>query len=154
MPIAPDPSRAYGNVEALMDAEAAARRWADTWQRAWEARDLDAILALYAPDAIFSSQPFREPYRGREGVRAYVAQAFADEEDPRVWVGEPVVAGDRASVSWWASLREDGADTTLAGTSVIRFDREGLVAEQWDAWNLLGERREPPDWAPFRRRDA
>jgi ketosteroid isomerase-like protein len=140
--------------DSMADAEAAARRWAETWQHAWEARDLEAIVALYAPDTIFSSQPFREPFRGREAVRAYVTQAFAEEEDPRVWVGEPVVAGDRASVSWWASLREDGADTTLAGTSVIRFDREGLVVEQWDAWNALEERREPPGWAPFRRRDA
>jgi hypothetical protein len=87
-------------------------------------------------------------------VRAYVKGAFAEEEDPRVWVGEPIVAGERASISWWASLRDDGADATLAGTSVMRFDREGLVTEQWDAWNVLEQRREPPDWAPFRRRDA
>jgi hypothetical protein len=67
----------------------------------------------------------------------------------RVWVGEPIVQGDRASISWWASLREDGADTTLADTSVLRFDGEGRVIGQWDAWNRLTERREPPAWSPF-----
>ena len=71
-----------------------------------------------------------------------------------VWIGELVVAGDHAAISWWASLREGGADATLAGTSLIRFDPDGLVAEQWDAWNLIEERREPPHWAPFRLRDA
>lgn len=56
--------------------------------------------------------------------------------------------------AWWASLREDGADATLAGTSVLRFDDDGLVIEQWDAWNVLAERRKPPAWSPFGRRDT
>jgi hypothetical protein len=80
-----------------------------------------------------------------------VVQALGEEEDPKVWMSEPIVDGDRASVSWWASVRENGADTTLAGTSVLRFDADGLVIEQWDAWNQRGERRDPPDWSPFRR---
>ena len=62
---------------------------------------------------------------------------------------EPIVNGDRASVSWWASLREEGADTTLAGTSVLRFDPDGLVVEQWDTWNVLRARRSPPDTSLF-----
>jgi hypothetical protein len=33
---------------------------------------------------------------------------------------------------------------------VLRFDDAGLVAEQWDAWNILPERREPPEgFGPF-----
>jgi ketosteroid isomerase-like protein len=31
-----------------MDAELAARRWAETWERAWPGKDIDAIAALYA----------------------------------------------------------------------------------------------------------
>ena len=83
-------------------------------------------------------------------MRAYVTTALDEEEDPTVWMSEPIVDGDRASVSWWASLRENGVGITLAGTSVLRFDAEGLVVEQWDAWNQAGERRDPPDWSPLR----
>jgi len=123
-----------------------AARWARTWTDAWEALDVDAIVALSAPAATFSSQPFR----GVAGVREYVAGAFAGEEQPRVCMSEPIVDGDRAGVSWWCSLREDGADATLAGTSVLRFDDAGLVIEQWDAWNVLDAREEPPAaWSPF-----
>jgi ketosteroid isomerase-like protein len=122
----------------------AARRWAETWRTAWEALDPEPIVALYAPHAIFSTEPFREPYRGPEGVRSYVERAFGEEEAPRVRTSAPIVDGDRASVSWWASLREDGAEATLAGTSVLRFDADGLVTEQWDAWNAAHERHEPP----------
>lgn len=128
-----------------MTTREAARRWAQTWQRAWEALDADPIVALYAPDASFS----REPYRRPDGVRAYVDQAFADEEAPRVWTSEPIVDADRAAVSWWASLREDGTEMTLAGTSVLRFDVDGRVLQQWDAWNMADGRREPPLGTPL-----
>jgi ketosteroid isomerase-like protein len=130
-------------------ATEAARRWTEAWRRGWEALDAGPILACYAPDALLSAEPFREPYRGLDGVRAYVTQALGEEEDPTVWMSEPIVEGDRASVSWWASLREGGADTTLAGTSVLRFNADGLVVEQWDAWNQATERRNPPSFAPF-----
>ena len=104
----------------------------------------EPIVALYAPDAVFSSEPFREPCRGPAGVRSYVERVFGEEEDIHVRVSTPIVDGDRASISWWFSLREDGEDVTLAGTSVLRFDAGGLVVEQWDAWNVLRRRRNPP----------
>ncbi len=126
-----------------MDASTAARRWARTWRDGWEALDVEPIVALYAEDAIVSTQPFRAPHRGRQEVRDYVTAAFASEAGPRAWFSEPIVEGARASVSWWCSLREDGADATLAGTSVLRFDAGGLVVEQWDAWNLLDRTSEP-----------
>jgi len=128
----------------MTDARAAAMRWAAAWKEGWEALDVERIVALYAPHATFSSEPFRDVYRGRQGVRTYVAAAFAEEDDPRVWTSDPIVDGPRASISWWASFREDGLETTLAGTSVMRFDDDGLVVEQWDTWNTLPDRREPP----------
>lgn len=132
----------------------AARRWARAWKEGWEALDPEPIIGCYAPDALLSTQPFREPFRGVDGVRAYVTQALGEEDDPRVWMGEPIVEGDRAAIPWWASLREDGGDMTLAGTSVLRFDADGRVTEQWDAWNEAPERRDPPAWSPLHARDT
>ncbi len=137
-----------------MTATEAARHWGDAWRQGWEALDPEPILARYALEALLSTEPFREPYRGLEAIRAYVARALGEEEEPQVWMSEPIVDGERAAVSWWASLREDGADATLAGTSVLRFDDDGLVIEQWDAWNVLAERCQPPAWSPFGRRDT
>ena len=137
-----------------MDALAAARRWAEAWKVGWEALDADHVLGLYAPNAVHFAEPFRAPARGADEVRAYVERVFGEEDDPRVWVAEPVVDGERAAIAWWASLREEGAGITLAGVSVIRFDAHGLVAEQWDAWNQAGERRAPPVDSPFAHHDA
>lgn len=123
----------------------AARRWAATWQRAWEALEVDAVVALYHADARFSSQPFRAELRGRDGVRAYVSGAFAEEREVRARFGTPMVDGDRAAVEWWAALVDGGRDVTLAGTSVLRFDADGLVLEQRDTWNVCDGRSDPPE---------
>ena len=114
----------------MTDTLTAAKNWADTWQRGWEALDADPIVALYAEDATFSSHPFRDISVGRAGVREYVEGAFADEADVAAWFATPIVDGDRASVRWWAALTEAGEDSTLAGTSVLRFDADGLVTDQ------------------------
>lgn len=102
-------------------------------------------MALYAEDASYSSEPYRIPFRGRDGARAYVAGAFAEEDDVCAWFGRPIVTGSRAAVQWWASLVEEGKGVTLAGISILTFDAEGLVVDQWDTWNTIAVRREPPE---------
>lgn len=125
----------------------AASRWARVWHEAWDARDTEAIVALYAPDVRFSTEAFRVPYRGRDGVRAYVALAFDEEREPRVWVGAPIVDGARAAIEWWAAVTENDVEITLAGVSVLYFNAEGLVIEQWDSWNQgEGRQQPPPGW--------
>lgn len=130
-----------------METTEAAARWARIWHDAWQARDTEAVVMLYAPDARFSSEAFRDHYHGQDGVRRYVAQAFSEERDPRVWVGEPIVMGDRAAIEWWAAVVENDVAITLAGCSVLRFDAAGLVIEHWDSWNQgEGLREPPPGW--------
>jgi ketosteroid isomerase-like protein len=71
--------------EAEMDSQAAARRWAATWTAAWQAHDVEAVVALYAEDCVHRSTPFRPPHRGRQSVRGYLTQAFADEQRIDYW---------------------------------------------------------------------
>jgi ketosteroid isomerase-like protein len=59
-----------GDSVSAMRPVDAAERWARVWREAWEARDTDAIVALYAPGARFSTHAFRVPYSGRGGARA------------------------------------------------------------------------------------
>jgi hypothetical protein len=127
---------------------AAAERWARTWERGWNEGDVESIVALYADDAIFSSHPFRPPYPGPGGVREYVSGAFAEESGVTARFATPIVGEDSAAVSWWATLVENGEEITLAGTSVLRFDAEGLVVEQWDTWHQAAG-RVAPSGLPF-----
>ncbi len=134
--------------EAEMDAQAAARRWAATWTVAWQAHDVEAVVALYAEECVHRSTPFRPPHRGRQAVRDYVTQAFADEQRiDDVRFGTPVVQGDRACVEYWASfLDQQGTAMTLAGCAMARFDADGLITEARDYWHLQEGHQPPPDW--------
>jgi ketosteroid isomerase-like protein len=130
-----------------VDAEAAARKWVEGWSEGWAAADPDRIAELYAEDAVFVSQPFREPHRGRVGVREYARWAFEDEETLDFAFGEPVAGSDRAAVEYRALMRSEGTERTLAGVAVIRFSEDGLVVEQRDYWSTEDGRRErPPGW--------
>ncbi|MEP7041364.1 MAG: nuclear transport factor 2 family protein [Chloroflexota bacterium] len=126
-----------------MDSVAAARRWADTWLREWPTRNLEALLALYHPEVVYASEPFRPPFRNAAQLRDYLVRAFAEEDELEAWVGTPVMGGDHASIEWWATLIEGGAETTLVGTSTLRFDAAGLVVEQRDTWNQAAGRVAP-----------
>ena len=126
-----------------MDARIAARRWADTWSRAWPLRDIEAIAALYADTAVYRSPAFREPYSGLAGVRRYLGENLAVEERIECQFGEPIVSGDRAAIEWWGSWREQGQDLTFAGVTVLRFDARGKVVDHRDYDNHV-ERREAP----------
>src|ERR1700745_2959137 len=126
-----------------MNAETAARRWAETWSRAWPQRDAEAIAALYADTAVYRSTAFGEPYPGLAGVRRYLSENLPAEENIECWFGDPVVSGDRAAVEWWASWTEQGRELTYAGVTVLRFDDQGQVVEHGDYYNHV-ERRELP----------
>jgi hypothetical protein len=113
-----------------MNMRAAAQRWADVWERGWQEHDAAAIGALYAEGASWRQHPFREPEAG------YLARVFAEEESATCKFGTPIVDGDRAAVPWTAQTRlTDGGSEDLAGVSVLRFNDDGLVAEECDYWN-------------------
>jgi ketosteroid isomerase-like protein len=126
-----------------VETEAAAGRWRDTWERAWPAKDVDAIVALYSDEVPYRALVFREPEMGLAGVRRYLGENFGVEEDLECRFGEPVVDGDRAAVEWWASWLENGEPLTLAGSTFLRFNQDGLVVDHRDYWNEV-PRREPP----------
>jgi hypothetical protein len=127
-----------------VDAEAAARRWAEIWSRGWPAADVEAIADLYADGAVFYSAPFRD----RQAPREYVEWAFAEQAEAECRFGEPLVAGDRAAVDWWGVITsKDGSVESLAGTSLLRFDADGRVVEQRDVWASEPGRHALGAWA-------
>jgi ketosteroid isomerase-like protein len=131
-----DPSPGWGRLDLDPGGRAGehARRWAEGYERAWRAADPEAAAALYAPDATYRSQPFRDPHRGRGGVLAYTRDAYATEAEQDTHFGTPVVDGASAAVEWWTTLLEEGQPATLIGTSLLTFTPDGLVATGRDYW--------------------
>lgn len=118
-------------------------RWLARYEAAWRSGDAQAAGALFTEDCVFRSHPFRKA----EDARAYTLRVFGDEEDVEPRFGGPVVEGDRAAVEYWAAMKEDGLDLTLAGCLVFRLAPDGRCSEMRDVWTTAPERREPPsDW--------
>jgi hypothetical protein len=127
------------------DAAESAQAWADEWARAWPAADVEALCALYAPDARFHSQSLRD----HESPRSYVKRVFAEQSRAECRFGTPIVSGDRAAIDWWGVIEDrDGGLETVAGTSLLRFGADGRVLEQRDAWGSAPGRVDAPHWAP------
>jgi hypothetical protein len=115
------------------------------WSEAWPVADVEAVRSLYAARAAFWSQPFRD----RQAPAEYAAWAFAEQQAAECRFGTPLVDGDRAAVDWWAVVTSsDGSIETLAGTSLLRFDDDGQVVAQRDAWAAQPGRHALPQWAP------
>jgi ketosteroid isomerase-like protein len=69
-----------------------------SYKRAWERRDVDLAVSLFAPDAEFRADPFAAPLSGANAIRAWwnVTVAGIDHVEldvERTWVaGETVLA--------------------------------------------------------------
>ena len=81
--------------DRAVDGDSAARAWIDAWTRSWQAKDADLLAPVYADEVVFRSHPFRDPQAPLE----YARWAYSEEEGtPQVWMGQPLVIGDRAAV--------------------------------------------------------
>lgn len=96
---------------------------------AFNAHDLDAIIALFTEDCVFDSprgpDPWGRRFDGKAAVRAGLGARFTTIPDVHYGDGAHFVAGDRGVSEW-----------TLTGTTVdgVRLDVRGC-----DIWTFRGD---------------
>lgn len=118
--------------------------WLAAYRRAWIERDPDAAAALFTDDASYRELPYDKSFIGRSGVRNYWASVTSAQDEVELEYGTPIVESDRASVEWWVTMLNGGAEVTLAGSFVLRFDDDGLCRELREYWHVGEGRLEPP----------
>jgi SnoaL-like domain len=118
--------------------------WLAGYRKAWMDRDADAAAALFTENASYRVQPYEEAHVGPAGVHAYWAGVTATQDAVELRYGTPVVEGNRAAVEWWVTLLSDGAEITLAGEFMLRFDENGLCEELREYWQFAEGKLEPP----------
>jgi steroid delta-isomerase-like uncharacterized protein len=113
----------------------------DRYNAAWNAHDVDAIVALHAPDMVFENHTAGERAQG-EAVRAHVAAIFAAWPDiafatRRLYVRDDLVVQEwTATATHTSELRRgdivappSGRRIEWKGMDVIPF-QDGLVARK------------------------
>lgn len=132
-----------------MSPTEAARAWVEAWSEGWQNHEHDVIAHRYADDCEFLSHPLRELRRGRQAVADYTRHTFAEERSARFAFAEPIVDSDGcAAVEYRAVITAtDESISTLAGTTLLRFNAEGLVVEHRDYWAMTeGDLGLDPPW--------
>lgn len=95
------------------------------FQRAIEARDLDAAVALLREDVVFHSPVVFTPYQGREALRRILEAVMTVFEDFR-YVRD-IGAGDARDHALVFEARV--GDKQLEGCDFIQLDDEGAISE-------------------------
>ncbi|HEY2204664.1 MAG TPA: nuclear transport factor 2 family protein [Pseudonocardia sp.] len=97
------------------------------FQKAFDARDVDAVMAAMTPDCVFedTSPPDGGRHVGADAVRAAWTALFAASPDGVFVTEEVVEAGSRVVACW----RYSWGDGHVRGVDVFTV-RDGLVAEK------------------------
>jgi len=110
-------------------------RWVAEYFRCWLEKDANGLAELFAEDALYAVNPFRDPIAGRGAIRDYWNRATARQGVLRVMSAPPLCDGDRAAVEWWASWVTDGMPTTLRGCLLVRLTWDGKCEELCEYWH-------------------
>ncbi len=108
------------------DSEPALREAIDRYNGAWNAHDLDAIMALHAPDMVFDNHTAGESASG-EQVRAHIGAIFATWPDiefttRRLYVREGLVVQEWTATATQAKTMRRGELTAEPSGRRIAWD--------------------------------
>jgi hypothetical protein len=115
------------------------QRWIEAYEAAWRADDPD-LSALFAPDATYSTAPYRDPYRGLDAIaglwRSERGGELSDYDGVFAMESEIVaVEGDtgvvRVYVSYGEPVKQEYRDLW-----VVTLDGDGRCTsfEEWPFW--------------------
>lgn len=114
----------------------------ERFKQAWEQRDPDAMLELYADGAEYRTDPFATPLEGINAIRAHwnevvAEQAHIEFDAERVWVsGRTVLASWHVAVTQRATAER----IRIRGFSTFELDDEGRIARmrEWPVERVVG----------------
>jgi hypothetical protein len=99
--------------------------WLGRFGDAWEATDIDAMVALFGPAASLQPTPFASLARGREAVADYWRAELADMRDVH-FSAQVLGAGDTYGIAHWrAAFEREGEARARDGILLAALDARG-----------------------------
>ena len=109
----------------------------ETYKRAWERRDPDLVMTIFTDEAEYREDPFEEPFKGANAIRAYwneavAGQAHVEFDAERIWV-----AGDTILASWHCAFtrRANSERVRLRGFMTLEVDGSRKVWRFREWWH-------------------
>ena len=127
--------------------------WIARYAAAWRAKDIAGVTELFTEDGVYRSSPTGAAHVGTDAIAAYWRSATSTQEDLDLRFGRPIVEGSRASVEWWAVMRDpdwrpDAPNdwVTLPGCLLLSFAEDGRCQELREYYNpVFGEAITAPE---------
>lgn len=112
------------------------------YKRAWESRDPEAAVALYAEEGEHRSNPFRDPHRGSNAIREMwndiaATEAHVEFDAERIWV-----SGRAVLASWHGAYtdRTSGERVRMRGFMTVELNDDGHIERlrEWPLSQVVG----------------
>ena len=113
-------------LAAVIDSAAALEQMIERYNEAWNAHDVEAIVAFHAPDMVFENHTVGERMTGAE-VGPHLARIFENWPD-LAFRGRRLYARNELVVSEWTATATDSQGRRLERDGVDIFPvRDGLI---------------------------
>jgi ketosteroid isomerase-like protein len=134
-------------MAAVDDTRALGRGLIDTFGKGWARPDVDALMSVYAPEAVFVETPFSEALRGTEAIRRYWLEVPYNQSEITVTSGEIYAAGPWFSTEFKAVFRRRRTGEWVDARGAVFCETgSGLITEMrmyWHRWNGGHETSKP-----------
>ena len=126
-------------ASTMTDTRLLGRTLVDTFGKGWERGNVELMMSVYAPDAVFIETPFSAPLAGSEAIRGYWAEMPYNQSEVTFTSGEIFAAGPWFSTEFKCVFRRRRTGEWVAARGAIFCETAGeLVSEMrmyWHRWN-------------------
>jgi ketosteroid isomerase-like protein len=108
----------------------------DTFGQGWSRANVDQLMSVYAPDAVFVETPFAEPLRGTDAIRRYWLDVPLHQSEIRFSSGEIYAAGPWFSTEFKCVFRRKRTGEWVEARGAIFCETQGgLISEMRMYWH-------------------
>lgn len=120
----------------LPDTGALGRTLIDTFGNGWARGNVELLLSVFTPEAVFVETPFSEPLRGIEAIRSYWLETPYHQSEATFTSGEIYVAGPWFSTEFKCVFRRRRTGQWIDARGAIFCETEGeRISEMRMYWN-------------------
>jgi hypothetical protein len=121
------------------DIRSLGRLLIDTFGKGWARANIDLLMTVFAPGAVFVETPFSEPLRGTDAIRRYWAEVPYNQSDISFSSGEIYGAGPWFSTEFKCVFQRRRTGEWVDARGAIFCVTEGSQVSEmrmyWHRWN-------------------